>query len=225
MARARTPIASLLAFAALAAACNDATDDAPPNIPPAGATTGGDGTTFNHDNSAINLWDFIDRLNKEGPLTFTSHMHGCKKLPYATLGSVLTGVGVDLTRTTSASPAALYRGAAAAIGAPDYASRQRENGAITTAGAGRQLDIFLAAADEIIAALPAIPRCKIGGTGVQLFDAGDHCLIDGITCLIGVPAQQAHIDQCNMTITRASSHAAGKRLAVALLMAAAYTCE
>jgi hypothetical protein len=227
MAPAPTRIASLLALIAHIAlgACAGDSDDPPANVPPPGATTGGDGTTFNHDNSAINIWELIDRLNKEGPLTFTSHMHSCKKLPYATLGNVLTGVGVDLTRSASASAAALYRDGAAALGAPDYPHRIHENGSVTTASAARQLDIFLAAADEIIAALPGVARCNVGGAGVQLFDTDDHCLIDGITCLIGVPAQQAHIDQCNQTITRASSHAAGKRLAVALLMAASYTCE
>src|SRR4029078_1520779 len=100
-----------------------------------------------------------------------------------------------------------------------YGTRSLERGTVTTATAVRELDILLAAADEIIAALPMLARCKTGGVGVQLFDATDHCLIDGITCLIGVPAQQAHVDQCNTTVTHASSHAAGKRLAVALLLA------
>jgi hypothetical protein len=223
------PLASRLALAAAIAvvalaACGDKSDDPPPNMPPAGGTTGGDGTTFNHDNSAINIWDYIDRLNKEGPLTFTSRMHSCKKLPYAILGSLLTGLGVDLTRSTAGSAGALYTSGRAALGAPNYPS-QREGGVVTTAGAARQLDIFLAAADEIIPAIPMIARCKTAGVGVQLFDASDHCLIDGISCLIGVPAQQAHVDQCNITIARASSHAAGKRLAVALLLAASYTCE
>jgi hypothetical protein len=217
-------IAGLLVPVGLAA-CSDAGDDAPANIPPPGATTGGDGTTFNHDNNAINIWDFVDRLDKEGPLTFTSRMHSCFKVRYATLGNVLSSVGVDLTRTADASAAALYRDGTAALGAPDYPNRIRENRAITTAAAVRAFDIFAAAADEIIAAVPTLARCKIAGMPVQLFDADDHCMIDGITCLIGVPAQQPHVDQCYQTILRASSHAIGKRLAVAVLMAAAYTCE
>jgi hypothetical protein len=217
-------IAGLLVPVGLAA-CSDAGDDAPVNMPPPGATTGGDGTTFNHDNNAINIWDFVDRLDKEGPLTFTSHMHSCFKIRYATLGNVLSSVGVDLAGTASASAAVLYRDGMAALGAPDYPNRMREDRAITTAGAVRTFDIFAAAADEIIAAVPTLMRCRIAGMPVQLFDAGDHCLIDGISCLIGVPAQMAHVDQCNQTILHASSHAIGKRLAVALLMAAAYTCE
>jgi hypothetical protein len=209
-------IAGLLAPVGLAA-CSDASDDAPVNMPPPGATTGGDGTTFNHDNNAINIWDFVDRLDKEGPLTFTSHMHSCFKIRYATLGNVLSSVGVDLTGTASASAAVLYRDGMAVLGAPDYPNRMREDRAITTAGAVRTFDIF--------AAVPTLARCRIAGMPVHLFDAGDNCLIDGISCLIGVPAQQAHVYQCNQTILHASSHAIGKRIAVALLMAAAYTCE
>jgi hypothetical protein len=218
-------VLAVLAGLVVLAACGDASDDPPLNIPPAGATTGGDGTTFNHDNNAINIWDFVDRLNKEGPVTFSSRMHSCFKVRYTTLGNVLTSVGVDLTRTASSSAAVLYREGMAALGAPDYPNRIRENRAITTAGAARTFDIFLAASDEIIAALPTLPRCRAGGMPAQLFDADDHCMIDGITCLIGVPAQQAHVDQCNLAIIHASSPAIGKRLAVALLMAAAYTCE
>ena len=165
MVRTLCPLAFQLAFAAgvvLAGvgACGGESDDAPPNMPPAGGTTGGEGTTFNHDNSAINIWDYIDRLTKEGPLTFTSRMHSCKKLPYATLGSLLTGLGVDLTRTASGSAGALYTSGRAALGAPDYPNH-REGGLVTTAAAARQLDIFLAGADEIIAAIPMIARCKM----------------------------------------------------------------
>lgn len=220
---------STLRFAALvalgAAACSDASDGAPSNMPPVGGTTGGEGTTFNHDNSAINVYDFVDRLSKEGPLSFTSRIHSCFKIRYSTLGTVLTSLGVDLTRTTYPSAAALYRESAAALGAPDYANAVRENRAITTAAAARMFDIFAAAADEIVSGLPAVQRCKVGGMGVQLFDGADQCTADGISCLIGLPAEQAHVVQCSATVRGASTPAIGRRLAVAVLLAAAYTCE
>jgi hypothetical protein len=204
---------AIAAFALGAGAC-DPSDDPPPNMPPPGGTTGGDGTTFNHDNDAINVYDFVDRLNKEGPLSFTSRMHSCFKIRYSTLGTVLTSLGVDLTRTTYPSAAVLYRESAAALGAPDYANRVRENRAITTAGAARMFDIFAAAADEIVNGLPSLQRCKIGGVGVQLFD-DDGCTANGITCLIGVPAVQAHVDNCTQTVKDATSPAIGRRIAVA----------
>ena len=64
----------------------------------------------------------------------------------------------------------------------------------------------------------------VGGTGVAMFN-GNQCQADGITCLIGVPAQAAHVDLCNLTVSQASDPDVGKRLAVATLLAAAHTCE
>jgi hypothetical protein len=60
---------------------------------------------------------------------------------------------------------------------------------------------------------------------VELFDGSGNCQPEGITCLIGVPATAAHLSLCNLTVTNASSTEVGEQLAVASLMAAAYTCE
>jgi hypothetical protein len=61
-----------------------------------------------------------------------------------------------------------------------------------------------------------------------LFD-GNTCKIEGISCLIGSPASQAHVDLCNRTITSATNpdgtYNQGKRMAVATILAAALTCE
>lgn len=207
------------------AACTGTIEDGRPPDMPAGPTTGGDGNTFDHDNDSISVWDLLDRLTKEGPPPFTSQLHSCSKLRYATLGKLLTSVGVDLASTRAGSAGQLYQTGAAALGAPSYANRIRENLAITTSGASRMFDIFAAAADEIIAALPTLARCQAGGAAPVLFDAGNACHAEGITCLIGAPAQPGHVELCNLTIARASDPSAGKRLAVAALMAAAYTCE
>ena len=208
------------------AACSGSVEDmAPPSDPTTGGTTGSAGTTFDHDNDQISVWDLIDRLTKEGPPSFTSQMHSCSKVRYATLGNVLTSLGVNLANTATPSAGELYRDGAAALGAPNYANRIRENIAITTSGASRMFDIFAAGADEIINALPTLPRCQSGGTGPVLFDASNLCQASGITCLIGTPATQGHVDLCNLTITRASDPTVGKRMAVAALLAAAYTCE
>jgi hypothetical protein len=40
-----------------------------------------------------------------------------------------------------------------------------------------------------------------------------------------VPATAAYLGYCNLTVQRASSPDVGKRLAVAAMLAAAYTCE
>lgn len=208
------------------AACSDGIED-PQNTPAPGSTTGGDDTTFDHDNDSISVWDLIDRLTKEGSPSFSSRMHSCAKVRYATLGQVLTSVGVNLaTAGTATAPSAgdLYKTGASALGAPNYVNRIRENIGITTSGASREFDIFVAAADQIIAKVPTLTRCQIGGVPAQLF-SGTTCLPEGITCLIGTPATPTHVEACTYSITHASDQLTGQRIAVAALMAAAYTCE
>jgi hypothetical protein len=209
------------------AACSDSIDTPPPpdNTPPPGSTSGDDGTTFDHQNDGISVWDLLKRLTDQGPPSFTSQMHGCMKMHYATLGNVLTSLGVNLTNTTTNSAGQLYQTGAAAMSVANYGARVRESVAISTSQASREFDIFASAAPEVIAALPTLPRCQVGGTGPTLFDASNTCQLSGISCLIGSPASQAHVDLCNQTIMRASTPDLGKRLAVAVMLAAAYTCE
>ncbi len=219
----------LVASLGLASACTDDSVDGAP--PPSGSTSGGEDTTFDHMNDGISPWDLLDRLQKEGPPSFTSHMHSCSKVRYMTLGRVLTSLGVTQIGAANApalSAADLYNNGDNAMGAPNYANRIRENIGISTSGASREFDIFAAAAPQIIAAIPTLDRCKTGGaTGApaSLFNAQGQCEASGITCLIGVPAEAAHLELCNITVTSASTPAVGQRLAVAALLAAAYTCE
>jgi hypothetical protein len=208
------------------AACTDTLETPDNTPPPSGTTTGSDTNTFDHDNSStVSIWDLIDRLTKEGPATFSSQMHGCTKPRYATLGNILTAVGVNTASTTALSAGALYTSGGPALGAPSYATRVRENLSVTTSGASRQDDIFAAAATEVIAAVPTLARCNVAGTPAVLFDAQNQCHAEGITCIIGTPASAGHVELCNLTIARASTPEIGKRLAVAALLAAAYTCE
>lgn len=225
MATPRAYLLAILVGAALgAAACS--IDDPAPNLPAPGTRSGGDGNTFDHAADAIAMWDLVMRIDDEGPPGFTSRLHGCAKIRYATLGNVLASLGVDLASTTPQSAGALYQAAATAYGTPDYASRSREAIAITTSGALAEFDLFAAAADEVTAALPGLPRCQIGGApGPALFDASNTCNADAISCMIGVPALPGHVDVCTKTVARASDPATGKRIAVAAILAAAYLCE
>lgn len=213
---------AILASTVLASAC---TDDVPTeNTPPPGSTSGGnEETTFDHENDYISPWELLDRLTKEGPPRYTSHVHSCAKVRYRTLGTVLQSLGVNTASTTALSAGDLYRNGFNALGGANYANRIRENIAITTSGASRAFDIFAAGADEIQTAFTngTIARCP----GAQLFDAANTCRPDGITCLIGAPATSRHLDYCNLTVSSASSVTVGKRLAVAAMLAAAYTCE
>ena len=213
---------AILASTVLASAC---TDEVPTeNTPPPGSTSGGsEDTTFDHDNDYISPWELLDRLTKEGPPRYTSKVHSCAKVRVRTLGNILSSFGVNTANATALSAGQLYTSGANALGQPNYSNRIRENIAITTSGASREFDIFAAAADEIQTAFTngTMARCP----GAQLFDAADTCRPDGITCLIGAPATSRHLDYCNLTVSSASNVTVGNRLAVAALLAAAYTCE
>jgi len=215
-------VASLGLFAACASDETTTTDD---NTPPPGSTTGGEDTTFDHDNSGFNPFDLLDRLAKEGPPRFTARVHSCPKVRYRTFGNVLTSLGVNVADATALSAGQLYSSGYNAMGGPNYAVRIRENLNITTSSASREFDIFAAAADQIVTAMPTLARCQVGGVGANMFDASNACLADGIQCLTGQPATVAHIEFCNITVSSASDVATGKRIAVAALLAAAYTCE
>jgi hypothetical protein len=213
---------AILASTVLASAC---TDEVPTeNTPPPGSTSGGsEDTTFDHDNDYISPWELLDRLTKEGPPRYTSKVHSCSKVRVRTLGNILSSFGVNTANATALSAGQLYTSGVNALGQANYSNRIRENIAITTSGASREFDIFAAAADEIQTAFTnnTMTRCP----GAQLFDAANTCQISGITCLLGAPATARHLDYCNLTVSSASNVTVGKRLAVAALLAAAYTCE
>ncbi|HEY1557991.1 MAG TPA: hypothetical protein VGF94_24345 [Kofleriaceae bacterium] len=218
---------AILAASVLAPACTD--DLPPPNTPPPGSTSGGTGDTFDHENNQISPWDLLQRIEVEGPPSYTSHTHSCPKVRYANLGNVLTDLGINASNTTMLSAGELYTDGYNALGGPNFANRIRENIGITISGASREFDIFAAAAPEVIAAFTnqtgaIATRCP----GAQLFDTTGSiptCRPDGIECLIGVPPQTEHVDYCNLTIQNASSPTEGEQLAVAAMLAAAYTCE
>jgi hypothetical protein len=209
-------------FGAVAACSTDVDDQIDDTAPPTTGTTGGEGNTFDHENDGYSPWELINRLAKEGPPRYTSKVHSCPKVRYATLGNVLRSVGVNTANAANLSAGQLYTSGFNAMGGPNYANRIRENVAVTTSGASRMFDVFAAAAPEIITAMPTLARC---GTGTAMFDANNQCRADGITCLIGQPATPAHLDFCNLTVTSASDVTVGKNIAVAAILAAAYTCE
>lgn len=221
-----TWLLALLAAPAFAACADELT--APPGAetaPPPGSTSGNQDTTYDHENDGLTPWEIIDRLQKEGPPKYTSRVHSCPKVRVRTLGNVLASLGVNVQNNANLSAGQLYRTGGNALGAPNFANRIRENIGITTSGSSREFDIFAAAADEVIAAVPTLERCKTGGVGAQIFDASGACRVDGITCIIGTPATPAHLDYCNLAVQGGSTQEVGKRIAVAALLAAAYTCE
>ncbi|HEY4181634.1 MAG TPA: hypothetical protein VGM90_32545 [Kofleriaceae bacterium] len=209
-------------------ACVDNTlseDPPPPEGTSPGTAGAGTDNTFDHENDGISPWELVDRLTKEGPPRYTSHVHSCSKVRYANLGNVLKSVGINTTNTMQLSAGQLYTSGFNAMGGPNYDNRIRESISVSTSGASRMFDIFAAGATEVMTAVPTLQRCMSGGTPAVLFDANGQCQKSGITCIIGTPATDAHVSLCNLSVTSASTPEIGKRLAVAAILAAAYTCE
>jgi len=152
---------SFLVGALLALGACSGVDQPPPADPnDPTATSGGPDTTFDHDNSGFNPFDLIDKLQKEGPPRFASRVHSCVKVRYQTLGNVLASLGVNTGNQTSLSAGDLYQNGGVALGMPNYASRIRENIAVTTSAMSREFDIFAAAADEVIAQVPTLTAAR-----------------------------------------------------------------
>jgi hypothetical protein len=190
-------------------------------------SSGGQDNTFNHDNGdEIDPFQVLARIQQEGPPEISSRLHSCQKMKYETLGTVLTSLGVDMSKqSTPPSAGQLYQGGSQAMGAPNYLARVAEATENTTAGATKLFDIFTQAAPEIIAAMPNQAQCQVAGQPTQMFDANGQCTQAGISCLTGAPASQAQVDLCNQALTQASSSALGQQIAVATILAAAHTCE
>ena len=228
----RDTIAKFALAATLAlAGCNPSAvmpDPGPePFVPPTApaGTSGNEETTFDHMNELeVDPFELLDRLAEEGPADFSARLHSCPKMRYLTIGRVLSGLGVDLNGGAG-SAGASWAGSDQALGAPNYEARVAESADLTTASAAKLFDIFVAAAPEIIANLPSVERCQIGGIGTSMFDDTGSCTLDGITCVMGQPAELAHVDLCNRTISSASTPEVGRIIAVAALAAAAHTCE
>jgi hypothetical protein len=132
---------------------------------------------------------------------------------------------VNLAATDELSAGAIFTSSAVALGGPKYSDRVRETTELGIATASKLFDIYVQAAPEIIAQLPTSPACTKSGAPAQLFDASNRCVASGFSCLMGVPAQPEHLAICNETVKRANTPDEGKRLAVAVLAAAAHTCE
>ncbi len=217
-------ILATLAATAVAACTDEITAEPDPGLP-TGNATGGEGNTYDHPDTQVDVWALLDRLQQQGPPKYTARSHSCAKMKYATIGRMLASRGVDLNATGETTAGRMWRDADQALGVANYAARQRENLELTTAAAGKLFDIFVQAAPEVIAAMPNRAECQVGGVGAVLFNGSNQCDADGITCLIGVPATASHLELCNLTVSMASDVETGKKLAVAALLAAAHTCE
>ena len=176
-------------------------------------------------------FEILAAREEEGAPEVRARLHSCQKLQVEALRGLLLGLGVALDAPPGndmggpLSAAALFQQGAQALGAADYDARVGERITWTTAGATKLFDIFVQAAPEIIAKLPAAPLCSEGAGGPAMFDAEGRCDRDAVTCLIGSPATDEHLVVCDSLIDSATSPERGREIAVAALLSAAYSCE
>ena len=158
-----------------------------------------------------------------------ARLHACAKIPYATLGSILATRGVNIQPAQAPSgggPApqtagTIYAEGAAAMGVADYAGRVPEMIIASTSAMAKEFDIFVAAAAEIQANLSTSSACP----GTTIADANGVFSLDGISCIIGKPASQAHLTLANQLVQAAPDVNTGVQIAIAALLEAAHTCE
>src|SRR5690349_15718422 len=56
-------------------------------LPGAGATSGSDGNTFDHDNNGTDPFEILQKRNEEGPPEISTKMHSCEKMKFNTVGT------------------------------------------------------------------------------------------------------------------------------------------
>jgi len=149
-----------------------------------------------------------------------ARLHGCTKITYAGLGSILSSRGVNVANQAANSAGVIYRGGSAALGLANYGGRVPEALFSSTSAMAKQFDIMIAASSEVLANLATSTGCQ----GVALV-ANNQLTRDGISCILGKPAKDEHVALANNLIAQAPDPATGQRLAISALLEAAHTCE
>jgi len=166
------------------------------------------------------------------PVTIDTHLHGCPKVAFNSLGRFLKDRGVNITNNTAGSAGFLYKNARDTFGVPPFDSRAGETSFHTTASATKLFDIFVQAAPEIIANIgdgAKAPACVLNGTSTPMF-TGNQCESQAVSCLLGRPATTADVQLCNAVLAEAvlsdpADVTKKQHIAVATILAAGNTCE
>lgn len=230
----KTIIVGLGLLAGLAIAGCDAAD---PNtlLPGGGApsdpesTAAGEKNTFDHAHEATGgengLTDVHERRIMElsiGTPMDVAHLHGAQKMSYAALGKTLADFGVPLAagKKGTLTAGTLYTSGKNALGAPVFSSRTPEMSAPSTSALAKQMDIFVAAAPDVIANIGKSKRCP----GVVLVDNG-NLTKDGLSCLTGKPVTDDYVALANKLIADVGDPTKGAQIAVATILAASHISE
>jgi hypothetical protein len=234
MKRIALTLASVLAFTLMA--CGDSGGDSltngskgssDPRDP--GATQGGDDTTFDHSNDPGAAAPGADpnapepaQVRLVGSPEVTARLHSCGKLTVTSLGKILssrglTGQGTRPANTQSGQQ--IFNGSSSALGAANYNGRVPESPFSSTANMSKMFDIFTMASYDAVAANWTAPACP----NVKILGADGKFTKDGLSCLMGKPATDAHVAIANDAIAKNPTD--GAKIAIAALLSAAHTCQ
>jgi len=224
----------LFAAGALLACSNEPADSLSSGGPNSAASSGGDslaaeGNTQHHfqdpntgENGITNPQEVHVMDAQVGSPEVVARLHSCAKIPYVTLGAILASRGVNMAAAATGQTAGgLYKTGAAALGMANYAGRVPEAIIASTASMAKQFDILVAASSEVQKNLTNSKACP----GVTIADATGKFSKDGISCIMGKPATDAHVTLANQLVTQAADVNTGVQLATAALLEAAHTCE
>ena len=139
--------------------------------------------------------------------------------------------------TTTQSTAYVYCNDRLTLGLTNYTGRISEPTALNTAAATKIMDLFVTAAAEMVPSTSTglmrltAPSCVIGGQGAIIFNADNTCNEEGISCLQGYAATADQVALCSRVASQAVAASgftqvvAGRRLAVATILAGSDVCE
>jgi hypothetical protein len=164
-------------------------------------------------------------------------------MPVSFSTSCPAAVGNVTIRTQSA--AFVYCNDRLTLGLTNYTGRIAESTSLNTAAATKIMDLYASAASEIIPTPSSglmrlsAPNCQIAGQGAIMFNADNTCNEEGIACLQGYPATADQVALCSRIVSQAAATpanatagtpaidavTAGRRLAVATIMAGSNVCE
>jgi hypothetical protein len=228
---------TLIGVAALAlGACDDSSDSltngSRENPRPEGATAGGENTTFDHSNDPNGAAPGADiqppepaQMKLVGSPEVVARLHSCGKLSYASIGSILSSRGMTTTGTPTGAPSGtqsastIYKASSAQLGAANYTGRVPEAPFASTSSLAKMFDIFTMGSYEVSNTTWTSTACP----GVKVVGADGKFTKDGLSCLMGKPATQSHVDIANDAIAKNPTD--GAKIAIAAVLSAAQTCQ
>jgi hypothetical protein len=193
---------------------------------------GGQANTQHHfkdpnsgDNGLLSPEEIHAQDQQVGTPVEVARYHSCAKVTFASLGSILSTRGVNGAAMPAPSSFAIYKAGAAALGVANYSGRVPEALTASTSAMAKQFDIFIAAAPDIQKNLTTSTACP----GVTIADATGKFSKDGLSCLMGKLATDAHVTVANQAVADAVKGGAtqdqGIQIALAAALEASHTCE